>query len=1023
MHDRRAVVQARLDRTLRERIRPAVHPVRLPLDVAVWEPSGEPVPVAEALTAPYTATRTGELWGRPWSTTWFRLRGTVPPAWAGRRVEIHADLGFDRTSVGFQAEGLAYTSDGRALKGLNPHSDWIPVAESAHGGEEIDLRIEAAANLSVIGTPGGNDTGGFDFRPSNEGDPATASRTPLYRTAAFDLVVVDEEVWELVQDLDVLSELCAELGDRDARRAEILRAVEQCLDTLDPDAVGETAAAARKELQAVLSAPAHHSSHRLSAVGHAHIDSAWLWPVRETVRKVARTCANVVDLLDRDPEFVFAMSQAQQYSWIKEHRPEIYARVKEKVAEGRFVPVGGMWVEADTNMTGAEAMVRQFTHGKRFFLDEFGIEPREVWLPDSFGYSAALPQIMKLAGAEWFLTQKISWNTVNRFPHHTFRWEGIDGTRMFTHFPPADLYNAEVTAAEVHHAARNFAEQGEARHSLLPYGHGDGGGGPTREMLARVRRMRDLEGSPRVDFDSPAAFHAKAAAEYPNPPVWSGELYLESHRGTYTSQARTKQGNRRSEHLLREAELWAATAAVRSGHPYPYEALDRIWKTVLLQQFHDILPGSSIAWVHREAEQQYARVATELEGVIADALRALTAVPGDEPSLQLRTNAAPFAAAGVPSLGIAPAAEAGSAVTVTSGTDGTTTLDNGLLRVAVDARGLVVSVHDLRTDREVVAPDRAANLLQLHQDTPNQWDAWDIDEFYRNSVTDLTGVDSLTVHREGTTSAEIRVRRSFGASSLVQTITLRQDAARIDFTAEINWHERQKLLKAAFPLDLQAERSAAETQFGHVYRPTHTNTSWDAAKFEVCAHRWVHVAEPGYGIALVNEATYGHDFTRDDRSGDSGVVTTVRLSLLRAPLSPDPEADQGKHVLRYALAPGAGLADAVREGYRINLPERSLTGRPVEPLFSVDHEGVVVEAVKLADDGSGDVVVRLYEALGGRAKTHIRAHFPVTNTAETDLLERPLPQGRTVQSGRMAIDLGPFQILTLRFRQTAPTPR
>ncbi|WP_328580658.1 alpha-mannosidase [Streptomyces sp. NBC_00370] len=1015
MHDRRASTEARLSRTLRERVRPAVHPLRLPLDVAVWEAPGEPVPVADALGADHTPTSVGEPWGRPWSTTWFRLRGTVPPAWAGRHVEIHADLGFDRSSVGFQAEGLAYTADGAALKGLNPYSDWIPVAAPALGGEDIDLHIEAAANLSVIGTPG---EGGFDFRPSPEGDRLTSSGEPLYRTAAFDLVVVDDEVWELVQDLEVLSELMAELGDRDPRRAEILRAVERCLDALDPEQVGPTAPAARACLRSVLAAPAHASAHRLSAVGHAHIDSAWLWPVRETVRKVARTCANVVDLLDSDPDFVFAMSQAQQYAWIKEHRPEVYARVKEKVAEGRFVPVGGMWVESDSNLTGGESLVRQFTHGKRFFLDEFGIEPREVWLPDSFGYSAALPQIMRLAGAEWFLTQKISWNTVNRFPHHTFRWEGIDGTRMFTHFPPADMYNSEVKGAEVHHAARNFAEQGEARHSLLPYGHGDGGGGPTREMLARVRRLRDLEGSPRVDFDSPASFHAKALAEYPQPPVWSGELYLESHRGTYTSQARTKQGNRRSEHLLREAELWAATAAVRRAAPYPYEALDRIWKTVLLQQFHDILPGSSIAWVHREAEEQYARAAAELERLIAGSLSVLT--EDGDPATELVANASPHARAGVPALGVAPTAAATGPVTVTSD-DGLVTLDNGLLRVRVDGRGLVVSVHDHRAGREVVAPGAPANLLQLHRDTPNQWDAWDVDEFYRNSVTDLTDVDGLTVHGAGTDSAEVRVERRFGASTVVQTIALRAGAARVDFTAELDWHERQKLLKAAFPLDVQADRSAAEIQFGHVFRPTHANTTWDAAKFEICAHRWLHVAEPGYGIALVNEATYGHDVTRDDRAVGKGVVTTVRLSLLRAPLSPDPEADQGRHVLRYALAPGADIADAVREGYHANLPERRLSGTPVVPLVSVDHPAVVIEAVKLADDGSGDVVVRLYEALGGRASTHLDAAFQVVRIAETDLLERPAADGATADGDRFPVELGPFQILTLRlYRPDSP---
>ncbi|MFJ4837500.1 alpha-mannosidase [Streptomyces sp. NPDC088746] len=994
MHDRRALTEDRLTRQLRDRIRPAIHPERVPVEVRTAAVDGEPPSVQTALaTLDYLPHRAGEPWGRPWSTTWFHVRATVPASWRGRRVELVADLGFDRGSVGFQCEGLAHTAQGTPVKGLNPYSDWLPVSRSADGGELVEFYIEAAANLSAIGTPGS----GFDFRPSLQGDPRTASTGPLYRTHAFDLVVVDTVVWELVQDLEVLQELMGQLDLHDARRWEILTAVERALDQLDPEDIGATASAARDQLKGAMSAPAHASAHRLSAVGHAHIDSAWLWPVRETVRKVARTCANVVDLLDEDPEFVFAMSQAQQFAWLRDHRPDVFARVREKVAEGRFVPVGGMWVEADTNLTGGEAMARQFAHGKRFFLEEFGVETDEVWLPDSFGYSAALPQLMKLAGADWFLTQKISWNTVNRFPHHTFFWEGIDGSRIFTHFPPADLYNAQITGSEVHHAARNFAEKGHASRSLIPYGHGDGGGGPTREMLARIRRLRDLEGSPRVEFSSPAAFHTAARAEYPSPPVWTGELYLESHRGTYTSQARTKQGNRRCEHLLREAELWAATAAVGTGLPYPYEELDRLWKVVLLHQFHDILPGSSIAWVHREAEAAYDAAAQDLERIVAESLAAVTA--GGR--ARLTVNSAPHTRRGVPAMSAQPPADVDATVLVRPDGDGWR-IANGVLTVTADRDGLITSVHDHTARREALMPGERANVLQLHRDLPNQWDAWDIDENYRDHTVELTGVDAIEVVEHG-----IRVTRRFGSSVVTQTIELRPGARRVDCTAEVDWHERQKLLKVAFPLDVHAERSAAEIQFGHVFRPTHSNTTWDAAKFEIPAHRWVHVGEPGYGVAVVNEATYGHDITRVPRRGQ-GSGTLVRLSLLRAPLSPDPGADQGRHVLRYGLVPGAHIADAVREGYAANLPERSVTGRPVAPLVRSDSAAVVVESVKLADDRSGDVVVRLYESLGGRAVTTLHTDFPVVRTCEADLLERPT----TDLDG--PLHLHPFQIRTVR---------
>ncbi|NLE97210.1 MAG: alpha-mannosidase, partial [Propionibacterium sp.] len=352
---------------------------------------------------------------------------------------------------------------------------------------------------------------------------------------------------------------------------------------------GRPGRGARAELAEVLSRPAAASAHELFAVGHAHIDSAWLWPVRETVRKVARTCSNVLDLMDQHDDFVFAASSAQQYAWIQEHRPELFERMRRRIREGRFVPVGGMWVESDTNLPGGEGLVRQFVHGTRYFREQFDVDTSIVWLPDSFGYTAALPQIMAQAGARWFLTQKLSWNETNRVPHHTFLWEGLDGTRIFTHFPPADTYGSDVGMADLARAEGQFAEKAGATSSLLPFGYGDGGGGPTREMLARARRSADLEGSPKVRLASPEQFFAHAEEEYPEPPVWSGELYLEFHRGTYTSQARTKRGNRRSEALLREAELWASTAALRVGAPYPYEELRRLWETVLLLQFHDIL--------------------------------------------------------------------------------------------------------------------------------------------------------------------------------------------------------------------------------------------------------------------------------------------------------------------------------------------------------------------------------------------------------------------------------------------------
>ncbi|MEU6132690.1 glycoside hydrolase family 38 C-terminal domain-containing protein [Saccharopolyspora sp. NPDC047091] len=999
MHDDRAVVEKRLDRILAERLRPAVHTRTHPLDIAAWHVPGEPVPAHQALHAQYTPVHIGHEWGPAWGTTWFRLTGTLPEDWADQPAEAVIDLGFDLDRPGFHCEGLAHTDTGTPIKGLNPRNTHLPL--HAPPGQPLTWYVEAAANPLILGDNG--------FRPTHLGDPppwldgGTTTGAPLYRLTRADLALRDLTVHELVHDTEVLAQLMRELPTDSPRRHDILRALERMLDRLDLHDIHTTAPAARHELTTALHRPAHTTTHRISATGHAHIDSAWLWPQRETIRKVARTVANATELMTRDPDFTFAMSQAQQLAWLKQHHPDLFDRVREHARTGQFVPVGGMWVESDTNMPGSEALARQFLHGKRFYLDEFGIDTQEVWLPDSFGYSAALPQLVHHSGSRWFLTQKISWNQTNKFPHHTFWWEGIDGTRVFTHFPPVDTYNAELTGAELAHASRNFTEHGHATRSLVPYGYGDGGGGPTRDMLARAHRLADLEGSPTVELHSPAEFFTAAEADHRDPAVWSGELYLEFHRGTYTSQARTKQGNRRSEHLLREAELWCTTAHTTLGHDYPHDTLDRIWKTVLLHQFHDILPGSSIAWVHREAEQTYQHVAAELHELIDHAQRALAGTgPGTT-----TFNATPHAHHGIPALG-AGTPTTPAATTATENPDRTTTLDNGRIRATIDHRGLLTSVLDLDTGREALAPGHPGNLLQLHPDHPNAWDAWDIDEFYRHQGHDLTDTDHITL--DGTT---LTVQRSFGNSTLVQRLHLHGRTLHID--TDIDWHETEKLLKAAFPLDVHADRSTAETQFGHLHRPTHTNTTWDAAKFEICAHRWLHVGEHLYGHALINDSTYGHDVTRHTRP-DGGTTTTARLSLLRAPRFPDPDTDHGHHHLRYALVVGADIGDAIREGYRLNLPPRTVPGsNPVPPLITLDNPDVIVEALKPAEDRSGDIIVRLYESRGGRATTTLTPNFPHTTITPTDLLERPTGPARDHTE---PLTLRPFQIRTLRITRT-----
>ncbi|MCR2826016.1 alpha-mannosidase [Microbacterium sp. zg.Y909] len=1008
MHRNDRLALQRIDRLSRDRLAGALYRETTPLTITAWEVPGEPVPFSEAVRAEYTPFEVGGRWGKPWGTVWFHVTGTVPAGWSdapGTSVELVVDLGFDVSAPGFQAEALVFRPDGTIVKAIEPLNATVPIE-----GDEVDLYIEAAGNPSVAGT--------FTFAPTPLGDPATAGDEPIYRLAGLELALRDREVWELAQDITALRGLVDQLDPDRTRHARVLAALGRAVDALDPDDVAGTATASRTQLADVLASPAAASSHHITAVGHAHIDSAWLWPTRETVRKVARTFSNVLDLIDRDEDFVFAASSAQQYAWLEEHYPALFARVAEAVKAGRFVPVGGMWVESDTNMPGSEALARQFVEGKRFFLEKFAVEPLEVWLPDSFGYSAALPQIIAQAGSRWFLTQKISWNETNRMPHHTFLWEGIDGTRVFTHFPPVDTYNSDLSAADLARAERQFAEKGGARSSLVPFGWGDGGGGPTREMVAAARRTADLEGSPKVRMATPSQFFADAEAEYADPPVWSGELYLEYHRGSYSAQARTKRGNRRSEHLLRAAELWATLATVRTGAAYPAERLRRLWRLVLLQQFHDILPGTSIAWVHQEAERNYAAVAVELAEIIDAALRAL-AGDGD---LRLHANAAPVAVGGVPALGAAaeaevPAAADAAVVRVRAAGDGWV-FAHERMRWTIDARGVVVGARDLVADRELIDPQRPAGVLQLFRDTPRDWDAWNIDVEDAALYRDLLEVESIEPTADG---GGLVVTRSFGGSRVEQEYRVDPGSGALDITVRLDWRERQKMLKLAFPLQLRAERTQSEIQFGHVSRSVHTNTTWDAAKFETVAHRWIRVVEGGYGVSVANDASYGHDVRRGD-GASGGAHTVARVTLVRAPLFPDPEADQGSHEFTVSLLPGADVADAVAEGFRLNLPTVALTGaRPIEPALTLDDAGVVIEAVKLADDGSGDVIVRLYEALGSQRSATLRPGFAWTAVEQTDLLERPVAATALAAASDDAIDLclQPFQLATLRLSRPA----
>lgn len=996
----------RVERALSDQLHAALYRSVKPVSIKAWKIGGEPVSFERARSAQYRSFQIGQSWGAPWDTWWFKVSGTVPEEWgdeADCAPELVVDLSGLHTGIGFQAEGLVHDSDGHVIKALEPLNNWVPVPQY---GEPFQYWIEAAANPNI-----NND--GEVFVPTDLGERGVKAGPELYVLDRMELGLLDLQVWHLRMELSTLLGLVRELPEDRTRRADIMEALEQAMRALDPSDIAGSAPQAREHLVPVLSDSASTRSHIVYAVGHAHIDTAWLWPFRETKRKVARTFSNVVQLEDIASDMVFAASSAQQYQWLKEIKPELFERVKSKVEQGRFLPVGGMWVECDANLPSGESLVRQFLYGTKFFEKEFGRTEPIAWLPDSFGYSAALPQIVKLAGMQYFLTQKISWNDTNTFPHNTFLWEGIDGTQVFTHFPPSDTYGAEVTPSEVALSERQYSEKGKGHSSLMLFGWGDGGGGPTREMLESAKLQANLDGSPKVRVADPLTFFHDAEAELADPPVWCGELYLELHRATYTTQKQMKIGNRRNESLLRQAEMWATEACVKGLVDYPYEELESIWHDVLLLQFHDVLPGSAIAWVHDQAREMHANITVKLESIIDRSLSALVG-QGDK---RLLANAGPFTQQDVSATGISQT-EGPNVIPVTRVED-TYVFDNGRVRYIIDQDGQIISGIDLSQGRETIASEHPANVLQLFKDFPAEWDAWDIDKSYPTGQLDEVNADDSHISE----NSRIEVHGHIGKSPFTQTIWLDNDSDSLTIQTDVDWKESNRLLKLAFPVIVSTKEAVSEIQFGHLARPISTNTSWDEARFETSAQRWVQVGEPNFKISIANNNSYGHDI-RQLRTKDGEEVTQIRVTLLRSPHYPDPNTDVGQQSMTVSFRIGSSVDDAIRQGYRLNVPVRQLTGaHGCAPLLNLEGDGVVIEAIKMAEDGIGDVIVRLYEAHGNVSRASLHTSFPWNDVREVGLLERPCDAVRPAISNFSTSDrsvnlvLKPYQIVTLRIQR------
>jgi alpha-mannosidase len=970
---------------------------------------------------------------------WFRFSGTVPAEWNGKSVVALVRLGCD-AGEGFTAEGLVWR-EGRATRAINVNRADMPIAGMALGGERVSFLVEAAANPTVR-----------SWAPYTEPEPVPAG--PLFALQQAELACFEAEAFELHQDLSLAFGAMMTLPETAPRRGRLLRACDEAVNLLDP-ADPSTYGPARIALREALESRNGGSAHEISALGHAHIDTAWLWPLRESIRKCARTFSTQLAYLREHPEYVFCCSQAQQYAWMKEYYPQIFEGIRDAVRRGQWEPVGSMWVEPDCNLPSGESLVRQILHGKNFFMDEFGIETRDCWLPDVFGFSGALPQLLRKAGIDCFMSQKISWNEANVFPHHTFLWEGIDGSQVFSHFPPADTYNGTFAPQELAYAVANFKEHDRARRSLYLYGYGDGGGGPTLEMLAAAARLEDFEGLPKVRLEKAADFFAKAKADATDLPVWAGELYLELHRGTYTTQARSKKGNRKSEILLREAELFDVLAgraayAVRPGvvedHRAPYDViarqattaagyLERAWKLLLLNQFHDILPGSSIARVYKDAIDDYAAIFRLAHNVIEPARRAVIERIDTSTAAQpvVAFNTAGFArnevlslANGtpihveVPPCGYAvvdaaehrPVASFAHPVEIIE-RNRLLALDNGMVRVIIErATGNIRSIHDHRFDRDVLAPGHAGNVFQLHRDLPNNYDAWDVEALCLQCSEAVGGLTALEVVEQSELRAVVRVEREFGASSIIQHISLCAGSMRIDFDTDVEWQEEHKFLKVAFPVNVHSARATYEIQFGHIERPAHFNTSWDMARFEVCAQRWADLSEGDYGVALLNDCKHGYDIHGN----------VMRLSLLRAPTAPDRQADRGHHEFLYALLPHGGdfrKGGVVEHATALNMPLHLIETEPHKGALSarqsfleVDRAGVFIEAVKHAEREDA-VIVRLYEAFGTRGPVEVTTKLPVKHAFRADLMERagaPLE----CKGGRIGFTVKPFEIVTLK---------
>ncbi len=1006
---------------------------------ALYRVAQDPIPFADRDDGTLQPLAVGEIWGHAWDSAWFHVQGDIPSDWPQDAVVLRMNV---------TGEACVFSAEGCPLQGLTGGSvfladfirEYYPVPAEQMQDGRLDLWVEAACNTLM----------GIRRQP----DPPAGAPTRHGRMEAtlqrLEAVLLDETARHFLLEFGLLFDLLKAtiscggsqanppalsqplkaLPEMPPRQRKLLAGLNEAIDVYAEDPAN--AAAARKVLAPLLAARANASDAVVVAVGHAHIDTGWLWPVRESVRKCERTFATQVSLLEQYPDYVFGASSAQHYAFIKERRPALYEKIKALIAAGRWEVQGGMWVEPDCNLISGESMVRQFLHGKNFFRDAFGLDIRNLWIPDVFGYSAALPQIMRQAGADYLLTQKISWNQFNPFPHNTFRWRGIDGSEVLTHFPPEDTYNSVMSAGDQIKAQSKFKEGHLLDAFLCLFGIGDGGGGPKAEFIEKARLMGDLEGVPKVRMGRADAFFERLAPHADALACWEGELYLELHRGTLTSQARTKLGNRRLEHALQEVEF------VYSSRPdltYPAEQLDRLWKILLINQFHDILPGSSIKLVYDKTEQEHAEAlagcaqlleaagdagcedAVTLLNVLGCAYEGPVRLPATWMGCAVHTKAGdpvPVQAEGDGVIGWVKCPAAGSIVLQRSkaacaeedvplDADRAWVLENDLVRYVFSENGVLTSAYDKRLGRDVLQFGKG-NVLSLYMDRPANWDAWDVDLDYTRMH--LGGAESVSVTRLSTGAVQqgLRFVLRMGHSEICQDVILYHESARLDFVTDVDWRERHNMLRVAFEPMAKSQEAICDIQFGYVKRPTVANTSWDMARFEVAAHEYVDITDGEFGAALLSDCKYGY------RVHD-GVLD---LNLLRAPTYPDADADQGKHRFTYTFLPHTGehCAGGVVEVARcLNQKPVVLSGDLPHALpFTLEGQGIRLAACKRAEK-SDALVVRLVEEYG----RHNSCQFLLRDgyrLVPCDLLE--WQDAEPLAGGEHEVSFKPFEIKTFK---------